>query len=150
MNEHYAQGFIQKCAEEGVDPEQLVKTAVRGDQLARLIDLAIKSKGNVLVPKRIKGPDLLKGWEMPGYERASGLVEALRSSLGQLPDFDLANAATRRVYSRKGVRDIPALEKLFRSRRLLREFAPMTEQAQAVRDRLGARLVPGAGSFFSV
>ena len=39
MNNAYAQGFIQKCAEAGVDPEQLVKTAVRGDMLGKLMML---------------------------------------------------------------------------------------------------------------
>ena len=37
MNEAYAQGFIQKCAEAGVDPEQLVKMAARGDQAYNLL-----------------------------------------------------------------------------------------------------------------
>ena len=37
MNKHYRQGFIDKCAEMGVDPEHLCKLAARGDQTAKLL-----------------------------------------------------------------------------------------------------------------
>lgn len=36
----YLEGFIDKCAEYGVDPEALMKTAARGDQLAKLLNTA--------------------------------------------------------------------------------------------------------------
>jgi hypothetical protein len=36
MND-YRVGFNDKCAESGVDPEVLLKTAVRGDQLERVL-----------------------------------------------------------------------------------------------------------------
>jgi hypothetical protein len=39
MNDNYVQGFIQKCAEAGVDPEELVKRAARGDQAYGLLKL---------------------------------------------------------------------------------------------------------------
>ena len=35
----YTQGFIHKCAAAGVDPETLVKTGARGDQLVKLINV---------------------------------------------------------------------------------------------------------------
>jgi hypothetical protein len=38
MNEYWVQGFMRKCAEAGVDPDALIKEAVRGDQLARLLE----------------------------------------------------------------------------------------------------------------
>ena len=53
MNEHYVQGFIQKCAEAGVDPAVLVKAAVRGDFAGRAIQ-ALSSAGpgmESLMPK---------------------------------------------------------------------------------------------------
>jgi hypothetical protein len=40
MNDLYTQGFIDKCAEHGVDPEQLVKSAMRGQ---RALDLLRKA-----------------------------------------------------------------------------------------------------------
>ena len=53
MNEHYVQGFIQKCAEAGVDPAVLVKAVVRGDFAGRAIQ-ALSSAGpgmESLMPK---------------------------------------------------------------------------------------------------
>ena len=33
----YEQGFMDKCAEYGIDPEQLIKEAARGEQLMKAI-----------------------------------------------------------------------------------------------------------------
>ena len=37
MNECYKQGFIDKCAEMGIDPEHLYKVAARGDKLVKYL-----------------------------------------------------------------------------------------------------------------
>ena len=37
MNAVYMQGFIDKCAAHGVDPEQLLKRAARGDIVAKAV-----------------------------------------------------------------------------------------------------------------
>ena len=39
MSEAYIRGFMDKCAEAGVDPEALVKLAGRGDQTQKLLRL---------------------------------------------------------------------------------------------------------------
>lgn len=38
----YEQGFIDKCAEYNVNPEELLKVAARGDQIAKLIQKAFE------------------------------------------------------------------------------------------------------------
>lgn len=133
MNEAYVQGFIQKCAEAGVDPEVLVKMAVRGEQLGRLLALVQKAKGAVLVPELVGKKELSR----PG--QAEVLANRLRLALEELTDFDFANAAIRRSdpTGTSGIRGIPELGKLFRGRKFLKELAPIAEQAQAVRNRLG-------------
>jgi hypothetical protein len=53
MNEHYVQGFIQKCAEAGVDLEQLVKVAARWDQVGRLLHAGMTHTADPLIKQRL-------------------------------------------------------------------------------------------------
>jgi hypothetical protein len=43
MADQYSEGFIAKCAEAGLDPEQLVKTAFKGEAFRKLILGGIRS-----------------------------------------------------------------------------------------------------------
>jgi hypothetical protein len=50
MTEQYIQGFIEKCGEAGIDPEDLVKVAARGDQLMKAITKLTKLNPNHSLP----------------------------------------------------------------------------------------------------
>ena len=49
MNDLYLQGFIEKCAEHGVDPEALLKAAFRADYLRRGL-AAVSPKALISLP----------------------------------------------------------------------------------------------------
>jgi hypothetical protein len=58
MSNAYLQGFVTKCAEHGVTPEALVKTAARGDmirKLTNLLDIPESGYGTPLHPAGVSG-----------------------------------------------------------------------------------------------
>jgi hypothetical protein len=60
----YVQGFMAKCAETGVDPEELVKQAARGSQLLKLFANTKPEQAariSKLLSSSKSSPDLLYG-----------------------------------------------------------------------------------------
>ena len=77
MNEAYIQGFIQKCAEADVDPEELLKVAARGDQLYKVMQKLPAASGVRDIPKKELLSKIQKG--VPGNDQEiQGLADLLR------------------------------------------------------------------------
>jgi hypothetical protein len=108
----YARGFLTKCAEHGVDPEQLLKEAARGDQLLKALTRMLeRARGadDVIDTTRwgdagdFLGEDEIAKAFYPHIERAGVGIPAARKHLRSLKDQEAANELARALRAnRKG------------------------------------------------
>jgi hypothetical protein len=117
MNDHYAAGFVDKCAEYGVDPEQLVKYA------AFQPSLFSKPTKAIGMLKGVKGK-LKPGVAAPNLAGIQESLELAQTNLDDLVAAGVAKTAPEMVAARKG---------------LLRAVT----QARQARDVVAGRRVPG-------
>ena len=125
MQAEYNQGFIDKCAELGVDPKQLVKSAARGDMLLKnlarltmkapsssLVSECIGPRGNAYTPQGFTASDMLAGLVGHKVTPDSGIALALRNKPGR----DAIKAVKEYGYTgahvmNRGTEDLTALAK---------------------------------------
>ncbi len=97
MTPEYTEGFIQKCAELNIDPEALVKSGARGDQLMKFLakNPTMKTPLDLLGDRKFHrwGPAVGFG-EMPyGIDKVPATADDIMKAL--TPRSGLTEAYTR-------------------------------------------------------
>ena len=101
MNEEYIQGFIQKCAEAGVDPEALVKTAQADPDrlLAYLTNLMPGASGLYGASRAPEGEKLLGALK----GQAAGTAGRVAGGIGSVGLGGLLGALAGAPFGRAGL-----------------------------------------------
>lgn len=103
MSESYRQGFVQKCAEMGVDPEQLAKSAGVSSALLKLLNRPVGSIGGI----------------------AGTVGKGVAGAFKAAPVFSGAAAAGAGIYGYNKLRDLyPAMRAGVRDDETTREYFP--------------------------